>query len=60
MKFFNNPAPLKINPHFPAIAVTPETADCGIVRATRGRGFPRRTEAHGEEAFSWDAVMERE
>ena len=59
-EIFQQPRPLENDPHFPAIAVTPETADCGIVRATRGRGFPRRTGAQEEEAFSWDAAMERE
>ena len=34
------PSPLGIDPHFPAIAVIPEIADCGIVRAARGSDLP--------------------
>lgn len=51
------PSPVGIDPHFPAFAVLRETEDCAIVRAPREVRIDRR---QGEEAFSWDAVMERE
>jgi len=39
LSLFDRPIPpawIETDPHFPAIAVIPEIADCGIVRAARG------------------------
>ena len=56
--FFNNlalPETTRISPQLPS-SVRQRTA---VTCARRGEGvFPRRIEAQGEEAFSWDAVME--
>ena len=50
-EIFQQPRPLENDPHFPAIAVTPETADCGIVRATRGSGFSPVDRCAGRGGF---------
>ena len=56
LSLFDRPVPpawIETDPHFPAIAVIPEIADCGIVRAARGSDFSARdgVDTKGREVF---------